>query len=314
MMFSFQSFAEVFAFDPECSYDENTVSTIEANRKELEGLFIDRVMKAMNITRPPKYYPPKSNNALRTLYKTIIDTTSSDHHKISVLYYLLLTFDFPTGKREYSTALEQSTFLPQKYQIYMKGLWHMDRKEFDLAIQYLTHPSLIPTFADEILEVLVRKSREDLTLALAYYHTAQPTLTSRSAIECLFSAIARTSVTEAFYFARGQPQYAQRHMFEMLISVVLHNSPKETVADRSVELVNLPLSAEEDEWLEDYLIRGDGRTLKRSKDTLMMRKIATGNFTESVWMKGSNHRAMGGLDWSSLSEGIKSGLGNRLDG
>lgn len=51
MMFSFQSFAEVFAFDPECSYDENTVSTIEANRKELEGLFIDRVMKAMNITR-----------------------------------------------------------------------------------------------------------------------------------------------------------------------------------------------------------------------------------------------------------------------
>lgn len=51
MMFNFQSFAEVFAFDPECSYDENTVSTIEANRKELEGLFIDRVMKAMNITR-----------------------------------------------------------------------------------------------------------------------------------------------------------------------------------------------------------------------------------------------------------------------
>ena len=50
-MFNFQSFAEVFAFDPECSYDENTVSTIEANRKELEGLFIDRVMKAMNITR-----------------------------------------------------------------------------------------------------------------------------------------------------------------------------------------------------------------------------------------------------------------------
>ncbi|KAH7369823.1 nuclear pore complex assembly-domain-containing protein [Rhexocercosporidium sp. MPI-PUGE-AT-0058] len=313
MMFNFQSFAEVFAFDPECSYDENTVSSIEGNRKDLEGLFIDRVMKATGIMRPSKFYPPKSNNALRTLHKAIIESSGADHTKISVLYYLLLTFDFPTSKRDYSLALEQSTFLPQKYQIYMKGLWHMDRKEFESAVQYLTHPSLIPTFADEILEVLVRKSKEDLTLALAYYHTAQPTLTGRSAIECLFSAIARTSVTEAFYFARGQPQYAQRHMFEMLISVVLNNSPKETIGDRSLELVNLPLSLEEDGWLEEYVLHGDGRNLKRGRDTLMMRKIGTGNFTDSLSMRGINNRPIDHLDWSNLSEGIKHGLGPRLD-
>ncbi|KAH9215026.1 hypothetical protein DL95DRAFT_299674 [Leptodontidium sp. 2 PMI_412] len=55
-MFNFQSFAEVFAFDPECSYDENTVSTIEANRKDLEGLFIDRVMKATGIVRRKRLF------------------------------------------------------------------------------------------------------------------------------------------------------------------------------------------------------------------------------------------------------------------
>lgn len=181
-------------------------------------------------------------------------------------------------------------------------------------MQYLTHPSLIPTFADEILEALVRKSKDDLTLALAYYHTAQPTLTSRSAIECLFSAIARTSVTEAFYFARGQPQYAQRHMFEMLISVVLNNSPKDTIADRSLELVNLPFSLEEDRWLEEYLLHGDGRGLKKSKDTVLMRKIGTGRFTDSLSMAGINSRSIGNLDWNNLSEGIKHGLGPRLDG
>ncbi len=91
-------------------------------------------------------------------------------------------------------------------------------------------------------------------------------LTTREAIECLFSAMARTSVTEAFYFARGQPQYAQRHMFELLISLVLNNSPRETISNRSVELVNLPVTAEENGWLEDYVLRGDGRLLKRSKD------------------------------------------------
>jgi hypothetical protein len=163
------------------------------------------------------------------------------------------------------------------------------------------------------LEVLVRHSNQDLTLPLAYYHTVQPTLTSRSAIECLFSAIARTSVTEAFYFCRGQPEYSQRHMFHMLIALVLNNSSAETVADRSVELVNLPFTAEEDSWFEDYLLRGDGRALKKGKDTLMMRKIGTGNFTQSLSLKGINNRSVGGLDWGTLSGAVEDGLGPRLD-
>jgi hypothetical protein len=181
-----------------------------------------------------------------------------------------------------------------------------------LALQYLTHPSLIPTFADEILDVLVRASSNDLTLPLAYYHTIQPTLASSRATECLFSALARTSVTEAFYFCRGLAEYTHRHMFEMLVSLVLNNSPSDTIADRCVELVNLPLSTEEDEWLEDYLLQGEGRALKKGKDMMMMRKIGTGNFAESLALKGINSRAIGGLDWKTLSEAVEDGLGPRL--
>lgn len=182
-----------------------------------------------------------------------------------------------------------------------------------IALQYLTHPSLIPTFSDEILEVLVRHAKQDLTLALAYYHTVQPTLSNRIAIECLFSAMARTSVTEAFYFCRGQPEYTQRHMFQMLIAAVLNNSSPETIADRCVELVNLPFSMEEEGWFEDYLLRGDGRALKKGKDTLMMRKIGTGSFTESLSLKGIHNRPIAGLDWGSLSGAVEDGLGPRLD-
>lgn len=83
-----------------------------------------------------KYYPPKSNGDLRNLHKTIVESGgTADTPKISVLYYLLLELDYPTGKREYSTALEQNAFLPAKYQIYMKGLWHLDRKEFEVCIR-----------------------------------------------------------------------------------------------------------------------------------------------------------------------------------
>jgi hypothetical protein len=50
-MFNYQNFEEVFDFDPECSYDEDSVHEIETNRKSIEGLFIDRVLKLLQIKR-----------------------------------------------------------------------------------------------------------------------------------------------------------------------------------------------------------------------------------------------------------------------
>lgn len=80
-----------------------------------------------------KYYPPKSNSDLRHLHKAVVESSGADHHKISVLYYILLDFDAPTRRRIHSTAFEENSFLPQKYQIYMKGLWHLDRLEFEVS-------------------------------------------------------------------------------------------------------------------------------------------------------------------------------------
>lgn len=173
---------------------------------------------------------------------------------------------------------------------------------------------MIPTFPDDILEVLVRHAKnDDLTLPLAYYHTVQPALTSTQALESLYSAIARTSVTEAFYFCRGQQEYAQRHMFEMLISLVLNNSSKDTAADRSMELVNLPFTAEEEGWFEEYLSNGEGRTIPKASDTLMMRKLGTGRFAESLAVEGTSTRAIGGMNWKTLLLAVEDGLGRRLD-
>ncbi len=102
-------------------------------------------------------------------------------------------------------------------------------------------------------------------------------------------------------------------MFEMLVALVLNNSSSDTIAERSVELVNLPFTQEEEEWFEDYILRGDGRALKKGRDTLMMRKIGTGNFTESLSLKGTHNRNIGGLDWTTLSNAVEDGLGPRLD-
>ena len=103
-------------------------------------------------------------------------------------------------------------------------------------------------------------------------------------------------------------------MFEMLISLVLNNSPSSTIADRSVELVNLPFTREEEGWFEEYLLNGEGRQIRKSKDTLMMRRIGTGKFTDSLDLKSINARPIGGLDWAVLSDGVEDGLGPRLGG
>lgn len=96
---------------------------------------INYLHRILLILSAAKYYPSKSNAELRALHKAVIDTNVADHHKLSVLYYILLDFDAPTKRREYSTALEKSSFLPQKYQIYIKGLWHLDRLEFEVSLQ-----------------------------------------------------------------------------------------------------------------------------------------------------------------------------------
>lgn len=80
-----------------------------------------------------KLYPPKTNGELRNLHKAVVESAGEDHHKLSVIFYILLDFDAPTGRRDYSTAFERSSFLPEKYQIYMKGLWHMDQLEFEVC-------------------------------------------------------------------------------------------------------------------------------------------------------------------------------------
>jgi hypothetical protein len=81
-----------------------------------------------------KLYPPKTNGDLKILHKAIVESSGADLHKISILYYILLDFDAPTGGRNHSLAFEQKAFLPQKYQIYMKGLWYMDQLQFEVSL------------------------------------------------------------------------------------------------------------------------------------------------------------------------------------
>ncbi len=99
----------------------------------------------------------------------------------------------------------------------------------------------------------------------------------------------------------------------MLITMAIHGPAGEKLAARGIELVNLPFTQEEESWFEEYLTKGEGRGLKRAKDTLMMRRIGTGKFTEALALDFGGGKTSGGLSWEMMQDGLQEGLGPRVD-
>lgn len=85
---------------------------------------------------PPKVkiYPPREGRALHELFQQILASKMSTHHKLSALYYLLLDHDDALGPRMIMTEkFALRTGMPKRYQIFMRGLWHMDRLQFQVC-------------------------------------------------------------------------------------------------------------------------------------------------------------------------------------
>lgn len=191
----------------------------------------------------------------------------------------------------------------------------MDRQEFRTALEYLTHPSLLPTFQEEILTTLVHRapSPNDYTLALAYYDTVNPTMTNPETLDALFLAMAKTNVAFAFHFSRQQGDATRQIFFESLIAHVINAAANEKTAERAVELVDLPFDQEEEVWFEEFLTVGQGKGYKRAADTLMMRRIATGKYVEALDCDVGDGMPINGLSWDTVCDGITRGLGSRLE-
>lgn len=89
-------------------------------------------LNVLLIASAVKYYPPSTHEDLKMLHKVVVDSAAADYHKISVLYYIMLDLDSQTRKKNIALNFEKQSSLPRKYQIYMRGLWYLDRLEFEV--------------------------------------------------------------------------------------------------------------------------------------------------------------------------------------
>ncbi|KAG5287135.1 hypothetical protein I7I48_02991 [Histoplasma ohiense] len=320
-MAPWEEFDATFYFKRDSSYDSKTVDLIIANRRALENiLFVDRLLKALNIDAASRVYPPRTNQTLRALHSQIVSSSSPNHHKQALIYYILRDLRSTNGG-DSSLQFARRCYLPEKYRLFIDGLWHLDRLEYKRALEYLTEPCLLPTFPDEILYVLATQPKHaqqqsqqlpnenyDDSLATAYYLTVSPPLATPKALNAYFALLCRTHITESFYFSRKQPSpSSHRDLLEQLIVFVLSaTKPGETRAKSAMELINLPFNAEEERWFEDCLLTGKARHLPGAKDTVMMRRVATGRLQDlsAGGLEALGGRKIEGLNWDDLKKNL----------
>ncbi|KAI9800241.1 MAG: hypothetical protein M1825_004225 [Sarcosagium campestre] len=202
--------------------------------------------------------------------------------------------------------------LPGKYAIAMRGLWYMDRMQFQIAVEYLTQPSLGTTFPEDILSTLIHHApANDMTLPLAYCTTVSPDLTSSKAIDMIHSVLCRVSVSEAFYSSRTYVEHVHKRLFEQLVTHTLSLPPGDERGAKCAELINQPFTAEEEAWLDDFLLQGEGKILSGAKDTLMTRWVGTGKYQKAIAEgAGVSGRRVDGVSWDVLQHGLRDGLGH----
>lgn len=73
-----------------------------------------------------------------------------------------------------------------------------------------------------------------------------------------------------------------------------------------MELVGLPLDEDEEQWFEDVLLQGNASTLPGSKDTVMMRRLATGRLEGiAPELESLGGKKIDGLNWDDLRGSIR---------
>ncbi|KAJ5623199.1 hypothetical protein N7490_011804 [Penicillium lividum] len=305
-MAPWEDFNHIFSFNKKYHYDAKVVEQINTNRRALENhLFADRLLGLLGVKGVTKVYPPKTNADLRSLIDHIISSELDIHHKQALIYYLLKDC---RAAPDAAAQFARSCHLPEKYRLFIEGVWHMDRLEFRRAIEYLAEPSLIPTFPDEILYILTltQLPKHDDALAIAYYLSAAPPLATEKVQRSFYETLCRSNVTEAFYFSRKYDESQRQNYFVQLVEFIHKTPAGQTRSKRAMELVGLPLDEDEEDWLEEALLRGSASTFPGAKDTLMMRRLATGRVDGlSAELEALGGKKVDGLNWDDLRQSMR---------
>ena len=140
---------------------------------------------------------------------------------------------------------------------------------------------------------------------MAYYFTVSPPLATEKVQKAFFATLCRASITEAFYFTRKNDESLRRSYLEQLIVLVHKTTAGQIRSKRAMELISLPLDVKEEHWFEEALLQGSAKALHGAKDTVMMRRLATGKLSGlSADLESLGGKKVDGLNWDVLKQSM----------
>jgi hypothetical protein len=225
-----------------------------------------------------KLYPPKNNSELRKLFTTIVDADIPEQQKQALLYYILRDCK---PLPEHAETFARNVNLPRKYKTFVSGLYNLDHGQTEHALELLTDPSLNQTFSDQILYTVLQNPKVEKSLALTYNATVCPPLDDRKTLDAYFGLLCETNIPFAYIFCQSRATLQRKELFENLVIAVL-SSGRNQAASRAESLIQLPFNDEEIQWFEDCLLRGNAQSCHGAKDTVTIRRIATGKASVDI--------------------------------
>ncbi|KAF7451661.1 ELYS domain containing protein [Pyrenophora tritici-repentis] len=314
-------------------YKDGLISEIQSFRGALGGrTFFERLLMLLKI-KASKMYPPKGPEQLHELHLRIVTAETTLHNKHCLVFYLLKDLSGQHHEpTELSEAFAKDVHLEKRFWTFVEGLWYLDHFQFSTAVERLTYPSIIPTFPDEIMHTLLtgrdrlnslgmsRDPKDDI-LALAYYNCVKPPLEDAGVRNEFAKYLTDRNVAEMYDWIHSRPEHEQKPLLEILIEQTLEKNawvegPERDLYTREAkcfELVSLPFTTEEEEFIEKFLTEGRGRTFQGAQDLVMMRRIATGKLADVAADAGIRGKRVDGINWEVLKDGVKRGLGPRKD-
>ena len=115
----------------------------------------------------------------------------------------------------------------------------------------------------------------------------------------LFAQLIRTNVTGAYNLAKQNPSH--QRLFEQLVLSIHDEDASEARAQRALQLIGLPFTEEEETWFEESLLHGRAAKSLGAKDSVLMRRLATGNLhTGSSTVDRLKGSKIDGVNWEDI--------------
>jgi Nuclear pore complex assembly len=252
-----------------------------------------------------KSFPPKSNQELRKLFDTVVNASAPDYQKHAIIYYILKDCKPIADQGE---MFARKVYLPRKYKVLISGLHHLDQGQAKQALELLTDPSLTPTFSDQILYTLIQNPKVDNSSIMAYYLSVSPPLDDQKTLKAFFSLQCDNDIVHAYHFCQIRVNPERKALFEQLVLAAVSPKGGKTVP-RAETLIGLPFDSMETQWFENFLLHGKGSTLLGAKDSVIIRRIATGrDYTDLQSLQRFRGQKIDSVHWGDIQSNLQ--LGN----